>query len=148
MFSFLWACLATWMNRNDKHDFILIKSSSDLRLEHSCSDLLWAKIVKHSLLVKAPEGSKVKGNWDINVSWIWKNLAEVIVNYSFFYSKKQRISWSHAWSHIWILNNIKQCTSFWYLSDITYYSPYNSPLYTHFSRLTIDVNCYEIRLYY
>lgn len=49
------------MNRNQKHDFILIKNSSDLRLEHSFSDLSCAQMVKNDLLVKVPEDSKSKG---------------------------------------------------------------------------------------
>ena len=49
------------MNRNHQHDFILIKNSADLRLEHSFSDLVCAHIVRNGLLVKVPEGSKSRG---------------------------------------------------------------------------------------
>ena len=55
LFSVLLHDLA-WMNRNHKHDTILIKNSLDLRLEHSFYDISYTWLVKNDLLVKVPEG--------------------------------------------------------------------------------------------
>lgn len=53
----LWSVLLAWpvtcMNRNHKHDFVLIKNSADLRLEHLFSDLVCAQRVRNGLLVKS-----------------------------------------------------------------------------------------------